>query len=241
MRTVRNETPRDSDAFVRIACGVVHDVNNLLSAILGYTQLVLMNRELRAEDRDQIEQAQRATLRAGELTERVLAFDRAAHPIALNLSVAITHLRRMLEHAAGREVELITTFAPALHLVKADPAEIDRVLFNLVLNSRDAMPHGGRLTLETSDVWLTAQNHFLGTTLPAGGYVMLAAIDSGCGIAPAILSHVFEPYFTTKAPGKGSGLGLAAVHAMVEDAGGEITVRSEVGKGSAFRVYLPWH
>jgi PAS domain S-box-containing protein len=229
------------DAIGRLAGGIAHDFNNLLTVIAGRAQMILAR--LRPEEpihRD-------ATLvrttadRAAALTQQLLAFSRkqVLQPQVLDLNAVTTAMEPMLSRLIGEDIELAVVPAAGLDRVKADPGQIEQVIVNLVVNSRDAMPQGGRLTIETANVELDEAYARRHVSVPAGQYVMLAVSDSGSGMDEQTRSRVFEPFFTTKEPGKGTGLGLATVYGIVKQSGGDIRLYSEVGTGTTFRIYLP--
>jgi len=229
------------EAVGRLAGGIAHDFNNLLTAIAGYSDLLLLNLpEGEAAHREVLE-IRKASDRAAALTRQLLAFSRqqVLQPKVLDLNQVVTNMEKMLHRLIGEDVELITTLASDLGHVKADPGQIEQVIVNLAVNSRDAMPNGGKLILETMNVEL--DEHYAARHEPAkpGSYVMLAVTDSGCGMDEATKARLFEPFFTTKEVGKGTGLGLATVYGIVKQSGGYIWAYSEVGHGTTFKVYLP--
>ena len=229
------------EAVGRLAGGVAHDFNNLLTVIQVNTEMSL--RELRKDDslRSRLEEITQATERAANLTRHLLAFSRrqVLNLKVINLNFILEDLGEMLRRIIGEEIELITSFADDLGRVKADPGEIEQVIINLAVNARDAMPHGGTLTIATANAELDEQyiRRHLGT-LP-GSYVVVSVTDTGVGIPEEIHEQIFDPFFTTKEKGKGTGLGLATVYGIVKQSGGDVHLYSEPGKGTMFKVYLP--
>jgi two-component system, cell cycle sensor histidine kinase and response regulator CckA len=228
------------EAIGRLAGGVAHDFNNILSIIMGHGELLLATGGADEEARSGLLQIRRASLRAASLTQQLLAFSRkqVLQPRVLDLNEAVTEVQKMLSRVIGEDIELAGRLDPSLKAVKVDPGQVEQVLMNLAVNARDAMPQGGKLTMDTSNVEIGAE-HERGIDLPRGSYVLLKVSDTGEGIAPANLPHIFEPFFTTKPMSKGTGLGLATVYGIVKQSGGSIQVESEPGKGSVFSIYLP--
>jgi CheY-like chemotaxis protein len=187
-----------------------------------------------------LEQIRRAADRAASLTQQLLAFSRkqVLQPKVLDLNEAVSDVQKMLSRVIGEDIELIARLHPSLVPVKADPGQVEQVLMNLAINARDAMPHGGKLTMETWNLEV-GEELVRDLELAPGRYVMLTVTDSGHGMEAATLSHVFEPFFTTKPMGKGTGLGLATVYGIVKQSGGSIQVESQAGRGTTFRIYLP--
>jgi PAS domain S-box-containing protein len=225
------------EAVGRLAGGVAHDFNNILNVILGYAELTLRTVEEGDRRRRNLLEIRKAAEHAAALTRQLLAFGRGQvlQPRVLDLNAALAEIGRMVRRLIGEDVELVTTPGADLGRVKADPAQLTQVVLNLAVNARDAMPEGGTLTIETANVDLDGRSE----GLPAGPYVLLSVTDTGCGIPQNIQEHIFEPFFTTKEKDKGTGLGLATVYGIVKQSGGAITVESEPGAGSTFRIYLP--
>jgi PAS domain S-box-containing protein len=243
-RRMLEESLRQSqkmEAVGRLAGGIAHDFNNLMTVVLGRSDLLL--RRLRPEDpmRRDIELFRKTAMRATELTRQLLAFSRkqVLQPKVLDLNAVVENMESMLRRLIGEDVALRTDLAPALGRVKADPGQIEQVIVNLVVNARDAMPQGGKLTIETTEVELTegdAQQH---AGLRPGPTVVLAVSDTGTGMDEATRARIFEPFFTTKEQGKGTGLGLSTVYGIVQQSDGGISVHSAAGRGTTFRIYLP--
>ncbi len=228
------------EAVGRLAGGVAHDFNNILSIIMGHGELLLRTGEVDERVRNGLEQIRRAAERAASLTQQLLAFGRkqVLQPRTLDLNESVADIQKMLARVIGEDIELVASLHPSLLPVKADPGQIEQVLMNLAINARDAMPQGGRLTMETSNMELTAEQA-RDRDLAAGSYVMLKVTDTGHGMDAATLAHIFEPFFTTKPRGKGTGLGLATVYGILKQSGGSIQVESEANRGTEFRIYLP--
>ncbi|MGV3723426.1 MAG: CHASE3 domain-containing protein [Actinomycetota bacterium] len=229
------------EAVGRLAGGIAHDFNNMLAAILGYSEILLWRQDLDPASRSQIEEISAAANRAATLTRQLLTFSRrqvvAAKQIDLNQTVNEVH--GMLRRLIGEDIELITVPASQAALVMADPSQVEQVLINLVVNARDAMPEGGRLTVEIQNVDLDDAYASEHAEVTAGPYVMLAVSDTGHGMDRETQSHIFEPFYTTKSLGAGTGLGLATVYGIIKQSGGHVWVYSEPGRGSTFKIYLP--
>jgi PAS domain S-box-containing protein len=229
------------EAVGRLAGGVAHDFNNLLTAILGYSQMLLMGLASGNDARELVEVIYKAGERAARLTRQFLAFSRkqVLKLSVLNLNTVVTGMQKMLGAVIGEDLDLVTRLEPRLGLVKADVGQLVQVIINLAVNARDAMPSGGRLTLETANEDLDetfAQEH---ADVQPGPYVRLSVSDTGCGMDQGTLARLFEPFFTTKEIGKGTGLGLATVYGIIKQTGGHIAVSSKPGRGTTFKFYLP--
>jgi PAS domain S-box-containing protein len=229
------------EAVGRLAAGVAHDFNNLLTVILGYCQILLVSMPDADPDREPIDQIRKAGERAAGLTRQLLAFGRKQilAPVVLDLNSLVAEIQKMLMHLIGADIELTTVLHPGLGRVKADPGQVEQIIMNLVVNARDAMPTGGRFTIQTDDVVLSDLQIRQNPELPPGAYSRLTVSDTGCGMTKATMARIFEPFFTTKDVGKGTGLGLATVFGIVKQSGGYIEVVSKVGSGTTFRIYLP--
>ena len=209
--------------------------------IQGYSDLLVERLPDGDPLRRNAEQIQMASQRASSLTRQLLAFSRKQMlaPKILNVQSVVAEMEKILRRLIGEDVQLETSSAPDLGLIKADRSQIEQVILNLAVNARDAMPQGGRLTIETANVELDASYSHPPAVLSPGRYVMLAVTDNGCGMDAETQAHVFEPFFTTKEKGKGTGLGLATVYGVVKQSGGYVWVYSEPGRGTSFKIYLP--
>jgi PAS domain S-box-containing protein len=229
------------EAIGRLAGGVAHDFNNLLTVIKGYTQLSLLDLKENNPLWENIQEIQKATERATDLTRQLLAFSRRQilNPKVLDLNSLLRDTEKMLRRMIGEDIELVTLLSENLGRVKIDPGQIEQVIFNLAVNARDAMPSGGKLTIETANVEsdeVYAHAHI--GTIP-GHYVRLSVSDTGVGMSREVQEKAFDPFFTTKEKGKGTGLGLSTVYGIVTQSGGNIWVYSEPGHGTIFKIYLP--
>jgi PAS domain S-box-containing protein len=229
------------EAIGQLAGGIAHDFNNLLTIIRGYGEVVLA--ELRKGDplRTSIEAIEKSTNRASALTRQLLAFSRrqVMEMKVQDLNGLVSDLDRMLRRIIGEDIQLETLLADNLGRVKVDPGQIEQVIVNLAINARDAMPLGGKLTIETENVELDENDVRNRVGMAPGRYVLLSVSDNGTGIARDIKDRIFEPFFTTKEKGKGTGLGLSVVYGIVKQSGGEIWVESEMGLGTYFKIFLP--
>ena len=229
------------EALGRLAGGVAHDFNNLLTVIKGHNELMLDRMTPSDPGLMSGQQIRKAADRAATLTRQMLAFSRrqALQPKVLDVNALVEDIGKLLKRLIPEDIEVVFRTEESLGRVKADASQLEQVLLNLTVNARDAMPHGGKLTIETQNVTVSAELAQTRPSMEPGDYVKLAVIDSGTGMDAETKAHIFEPFFTTKEPGKGTGLGLATVYGVVKQTGGFICVDSEPGAGSKFEVYLP--
>jgi signal transduction histidine kinase/CheY-like chemotaxis protein len=227
------------EAVGRLAGGVAHDFNNLVMIIKGYSDLLLDTAT--PEARGHIEEIKNAGERASALTRQLLAFSRkqVLEPQILDPNQTVRNMVKMLRILIGEDIELVTRLSDQVGRIQADPSQLEQVVMNLAVNARDAMPDGGKLLIETTPCDVDEQDAASYSEVTPGPFVRIAVTDTGCGMREETLAHIFEPFFTTKAPGKGTGLGLATVYGIVKQSQGHISVYSEIGRGTTFKVYLP--
>ena len=229
------------EAVGRLAGGVAHDFNNMLTVIAGYNRMILDELSTMDPLRGYAEEILKAADRAGALTNQLLAFSRRQimQPRVINVNAVLAQTEKMLHRLIGEDVELVLNLGRNVGNIKADPGHVEQAIVNLAVNARDAMPLGGRITIETADVFL--DEHYARTHMGVkpGEFAMLAVSDTGHGMDAETRRHIFEPFFTTKERTRGTGLGLSTVYGIVKQSGGSIQVDSEVGKGTTFEIYLP--
>jgi len=229
------------EAVGQLAGGVAHDFNNILTAIVGYTDLLAAELGTNVQQLEDLEEIRKAARRAAALTRQLLAFSRkqVLEPRIIDVNGVVSNLDKMLRSLISENIELKTVLADDLAAARADPNQIEQVIMNLAINARDAMPEGGTVTIETRNATLDDAYAAQHVSVIPGAYVMLAVTDTGCGMDEKTQSRIFEPFFTTKPPGRGTGLGLSTVYGIVKQTGGNIWLYSEPGKGTTFKIYLP--
>jgi two-component system, cell cycle sensor histidine kinase and response regulator CckA len=231
------------EAVGRLAGGVAHDFNNLLTVITGYSDLLLARPEhLQESQRSALEEIRRSAERGGALTNQLLAFSRR-QPLenrAVHLNELVLQIEKLLRRLVGEDIEMVTIPEASHDLVQADPCRLEQVIINLAVNARDAMPDGGKLTIETGTVHLSDAFSANQLGVRPGPYVTISVVDTGIGMDEETQSHIFEPFFTTKGPGHGTGLGLASAYGIIRQSGGAIAAFSQLGAGTTIRIYLPF-
>ncbi len=230
-------------AIGQLAGGIAHDFNNLLTAISGHCDLLMLRHDQGDPDYGDLVQINQNANRAASLVGQLLAYSRKQNlqPEILDLRDTLSDLTHLLNRLVGEKVRLSLSHDPGLHPIRADKRQLEQVLMNLVVNARDAMPQGGEIRIETTDITLADPLERDRVEVPAGNYVMVKVIDHGAGIAPDKRHKIFEPFYTTKAVGEGTGLGLSTAYGIVKQSGGYIFVDSEVGSGTCFTLYFPAH
>jgi PAS domain S-box-containing protein len=229
------------EAIGQLAGGIAHDFNNLLTGILGFAELAMANLDPASQVFTDLEEIRSAAQRAADLTSRILAFSRRQilDPVDLDLNNLLESTTKLLKRVIGENIELEVIFGHRLGKIHADPSQVEQVVLNLATNARDAMPNGGRLTIETENIVINGVYNESHPWSPPGRYVLMTVSDSGFGMSREVMEHVFEPFFTTKEVGKGTGLGLASVHGIVSQHNGFVHIYSEEGKGTTVKVYFP--
>jgi two-component system cell cycle sensor histidine kinase/response regulator CckA len=229
------------EAIGLLAAGVAHDFNNLLTAIIGFSELALEQLDHESPVRPDVQEILKTGRSATALTRQLLAFSRhqVLEPQNLDLNAVIDRADSLLRRLIGEDIEVVVIKSPELDSVNADPGQLEQVIINLAINSRDAMPEGGRVTIETANVELDESYVTAHPDATAGRNVMFSVTDTGTGMDAAVLAHLFEPFFSTKEKMNATGLGLATVQGIVRQSDGSIDVSSEVGRGTTFRIYLP--
>jgi two-component system, cell cycle sensor histidine kinase and response regulator CckA len=229
------------EVVARMSGGIAHDFNNLMTTVIGNAELILMGTPEDDSIREYVGDIKKAGESATSLTRQLLAFSRRQilQPVVLNINEVVSDVDRMLRRLIGEDIEVETVLVSDLNYVEADPGQLEQVIMNLAVNARDAMPEGGKLTIETANVEFENEYSRTHVAVTPGSYVMLAISDTGIGMTREVQSQVFEPFFTTKEKGKGTGLGLSTVYGIVKQSNGNIWVYSELGKGTTFKIYLP--
>ncbi|MHC4200363.1 MAG: ATP-binding protein, partial [Planctomycetota bacterium] len=229
------------EAIGRLAGGIAHDFNNMMQVVTGYAHRVMADLAPDDPRYKSVEGIKQAGERAAALTHQLLAFSRrqVLNPTVIDINGVVSDIDGMLRRVLGEDITLVAVLDPELGRVKADRPQIEQAIMNLAINARDAMPRGGKLTIETGNVELGDDHPQGGPAVPAGPHVMLAVRDTGCGMDEETRSHIFEPFFTTKKPGEGTGLGLSTVYGTIRQSGGVMRAYSEPGRGTALKIYLP--
>jgi CheY-like chemotaxis protein len=229
------------EAIGRLSGGIAHDFNNLMTAVVGYSDLLTMKLGHDSDICKDIEQIKKAGQSAASLSRQLLAFGRKQilQPRVVDLNHIVDDLDKVLQRVIGEDISLITVLEPKLGRILVDPGQMEQIIMNIAVNAKDAMPNGGKITIETANVYQDERytQKYLG--FQPGYYVMLAMTDTGTGMDEETKSHIFEPFFTTKEEGKGTGLGMSTVYGIVKQSNGHIFVYTEPGKGTTFKIYLP--
>ncbi len=229
------------EAIGILAGGIAHDFNNLLTTIKGYSQILLMDEQLRATEGEALQEIERAASRAGELVSHLLTFSRKVERTSklIDLNKVVSNVKKLLKRSLPKNIELELQLEPDLDLIKTDPVQMEQIILNLAINSKDAMPDGGKLLIRTENVVLSEDEAKRFVDAKSGKYVLLSVCDTGCGIPSDMLDKIFDPFFTTKEVGKGTGLGLSIVYGIVKSHKGFIDIDTEIGKGTCFNIYFP--
>jgi len=229
------------EALGRLAGGLAHDFNNILSLISGHAEFLLNSMPEGAPAREDLSEILLESGKGAALTRQLLAVSRKQpiRPKVLDLNAVVAETGKMLARVLGKNIRLETVLAPDIARITADPGQIQQVIMNLVINARDAMPEGGRITISTRNVRIDGKSPAMRLSPKPGDCVMLSVRDTGAGMDAYTMNRIFEPFYTTKAPGKGTGLGLPTVYGIVSQASGGISVQSEPGKGADFKIYFP--
>jgi hypothetical protein len=229
------------EAVGQLAGGVAHDFNNLLTVIQGYSAMALDGLKPNDKFREPLEEIERAAANAAALTRQLLAFSRrqVVRPKILNVNTVIKQTEKMLRRVIGEDIDLTMALGEPLDDIRADPGSIEQIVMNLAINARDAMPEGGKLVIETANLFLDREYVGAHLAVKTGPHAMLAVTDTGTGMSAEVRTHIFEPFYTTKPQGEGTGLGLATVFGIVQQLEGTIWVYSEPGKGSIFKIFFP--
>lgn len=229
------------ESLANLAAGIAHDLNNILQSVLGYTQIALLEKKQNDPDYEIFEKIEKIICKGCDLTRQFLTFGQRIHSELqpLNLNTKIAEIKGLLQRTIPRMIRIDLQFAQDLNIINADSGQIDQVLMNLSINAKDAMPEGGTLVFKTQNVFISEQHSLTRFNAKPGPYVLLTVSDTGCGIDAESKKHIFEPFFTTKEKGKGTGLGLAMVYAIVKNHKGFIDVISEPGQGTSFSIHLP--
>jgi PAS domain S-box-containing protein len=229
------------EAIGRLTGGIAHDFNNMLTVILGYSDILIKSSKIDLSVQKHAEEINKAAQKASSLIKQLLAFSRKQllQPKIFDINDLISGIQKMIQSLIGEDVDLVFSPEPEIGTIKADPVQIEQVLMNLIVNARDAMPHGGKLAINTVNLNINTEYNTRQFSIKPGKYVTLTVSDTGTGMEEETQTKIFEPFYTTKETGKGTGLGLSTVYGIVKQSGGFIEVRSEPGRGTSFIIYLP--